>query len=244
MFVHITVTQRNVKVFPIHSHETWEYICYEEGVGVLKTDNGGLKFKPGTIICVPPNQKHGSCSDNQFKNICIHTDIPITDNQQVYLPIASKEIRRLFRVIGDLYKDKDKYLSVIEMLLPALKDLILKEAEVSIESTSLSFVHNEIAQNFMDCDFDLSKVVEQSGYVDDVLRIKFRTAYGITPKEYLDSLRMELAKDYLRIYGNILSIKEIANMCGFSDSLYFSRKFKKTFGVCPKEYVKQLGTNT
>ena len=95
----------------------------------------------------------------------------------------------------------------------------------------------------MNCEFDLSKIVEQSGYVDDVLRIKFRTAYGVTPKEYLDSLRMGLAKDYLRIYGNILSIKEISDMCGFMDSLYFSRKFKRTFGVCPKEYVKQITTS-
>ena len=87
------------------------------------------------------------------------------------------------------------------MLLPALKDLILKETTLSIESTSLSVVHNEITKNFMDCGFNLAEVVKRSGYVDDVLRVKFKAAYGVTPKEYLDNLRMGLAKDYLRIYG-------------------------------------------
>ena len=130
MFIHITITQKNVKVFPVHSHDTWEYICYEEGEGVLKTEEGNIPFKPGTVICVPPNYKHGSKSENHFKNICIHTNIAITDNQKVHLPLASKETRKLFNVIGNLYREKDKYMSVIKMLLPALKDLILKGRKV------------------------------------------------------------------------------------------------------------------
>ena len=239
MFIHITITKKNVKVFPVHSHETWEYICYEEGEGVLKTENGNIPFKAGTVICVPPNYKHGSKSENHFKNICIHTNIAITDNQKVHLPLASKEIRRLFNVIGNLYREKDKYMSVIEMLLPALKDLILKETTLSIESTALTVVHNEITKNFIDCEFNLTEVIKQSGYVDDVLRLKFKSVYGITPKEYLDNLRMELAKDYLRIYGKILSIKEISEMCGFKDPLYFSRKVKRKLGCSPKEYIKK-----
>jgi AraC-like DNA-binding protein len=239
MFIHITITQKNVKVFPVHSHDTWEYICYEEGEGVLKTEKGNIPFKPGTVICVPPNCKHGSKSENHFKNICIHTNIAITDNQRVHLPLASKEVRRLFNVIGNLYREKDKYMSVIEMLLPALKDLILKETELSVESGSISFVHNEITKNFMDTEFDLKKLVKHSGYVDDVLRVKFKGVYGVTPKEYLDNLRLELAKDYLRIYGNILSIKEISEMCGFNDSLYFSRRFKREFSINPSDYIKK-----
>ncbi len=239
MFVNITITQKNVKTFPIHEHNTWEYICYEEGLGVLKTEKGDITFKPGTVIVVPPKFKHGSSAKTQFRNICIHTDLAITDNQSICLPLASKEIRRLFSIIGNLYREKDKYISVIEMLLPALKDLILKETTLSIESTALTVVHNEITKNFMDCEFNLTEVIKQSGYVDDVLRLKFKSVYGITPKEYLDNLRMELAKDYLRIYGKILSIKEISEMCGFKDPLYFSRKVKRKLGCSPKEYIKK-----
>ena len=239
MFIHITITQKNVKVFPIHEHETWEYICYEDGTGVLKTESGDMPFKKGTVILVPPNHKHGSSSDSQFRNICIHTDFPITDNHKIYLPSASKELRRLFGVIGNLYREKEKYLSVIESLMPALKELILKESELSVESSSLSFVHNEITKNFADSEFDLTKTIKLSGYVDDVLRVKFKAVYGVTPKSYLDDLRMGLAKDYLRIYGNILSIREISEMCGFNDPLYFSRKFKRETGLTPKEYIKE-----
>ena len=120
---------------------------------------------------------------------------------------------------------------------------MLKETQLSVVSDSLSFVRNEIARKFSDAEFDLVKLISQSGYVDDVFRIKFKRVYGVTPKEYLDDLRMQSAKDFLRIYGEILSIKEISEMCGIKDSLYFSRKFKKEFGIYPKEYIKQKSQN-
>ena len=238
MFIRITTTQKNVKVYPIHTHDLWEYICYENGVGVLKSEDGDMLFEKGTVIVIPPNHKHGSSAEQPFRNICIHTDLPIGGLNKLYLPCASKELRDLFGVIERLYREKEKNLSVIESLLPALKELLLKEVELSVSSDSLSFVHNEIAEKFSDTEFDLAKLIAQSGYVDDVFRLKFKQVYGVTPKGYLDDLRMQSAKDFLRIYGGILSIKEIAEMCGIKDSLYFSRKFKREFGVCPKEYVK------
>ena len=243
MFIHITTTQKNVKVYPIHTHDMWEYICYENGVGVLKTEDGDMPFQEGTVVLIPPQHKHGSSAEQPFKNICIHTDLSISGNNKLYLPCASKELRDLFGVIERLYREKEKYLSVIESLLPALKELMLKETQLSVVSDSLSFVRNEIARKFSDAEFDLVKLISQSGYVDDVFRIKFKRVYGVTPKEYLDDLRMQSAKDFLRIYGEILSIKEISEMCGIKDSLYFSRKFKKEFGIYPKEYIKQKSQN-
>ncbi|MBE7087694.1 MAG: helix-turn-helix domain-containing protein [Clostridiales bacterium] len=239
MFIHITTTQKNVEVYPIHTHDMWEYICYETGVGVLKTEEGDLPFKAGTVILVPPKYKHGSSAKNPFRNICIHTDLAMNIPNKLYLPCVSQELRDLFGVIERLYREKEKFLSVIESLLPALKELILKEAKLSAVSDSLVNVRNEIARKFSDENFDLAKVIAGSGYVDDVFRIKFKKVYGVTPKEYLDDLRMQSAKDFLQVYGEILSIKEIAKMCGFNDSLYFSRKFKRNFGISPKRYVKE-----
>lgn len=236
MFIHITVTQKNVKTFPIHAHETWEYICYEEGTGVMKTENGDLPFTAGTVIVMPPNMKHGSCGNGVFRNVCIHTDFPVGNMQKLYLPSASKELRDLFTVINGLYRDKEKFSYAIELLMPVLKDLILKETETIYVAYAVSFVRGEITKNYTDSKFNLGKCIEQSGYVDDVFRVKFKQAYGITPKGYLDDLRMRAAKEYLRVYGDVLSVKEIGEMCGINDPLYFSRKFKRKYGVSPKLY--------
>ena len=40
-------------------------------------------------------------------------------------------------------------------------------------------------------------------------------------------------------YAAAYGIAEIAHLCGFREPLYFSRMFKRKFGVSPSEYQKQ-----
>lgn len=50
-------------------------------------------------------------------------------------------------------------------------------------------------------------------------------------------LRVKLLKSALLMHQNeTLSIKEIANIAGFSDPEYFNTVFKKHFGKCPSVY--------
>jgi AraC-like DNA-binding protein len=37
-----------------------------------------------------------------------------------------------------------------------------------------------------------------------------------------------------------ISVSDIALNCGFSDPLYFSKVFKKKYGVCPTEYLQGM----
>ena len=52
--------------------------------------------------------------------------------------------------------------------------------------------------------------------------------------EYLTNLRMSRAKELLK--DERCSMKEICLEVGYSDPNYFSRIFKKNFGVTPTEY--------
>lgn len=67
----------------------------------------------------------------------------------------------------------------------------------------------------------------------------FKSEMGISPNNYKQNLRVENAKSLL--LSTRLSISEIGSMCGFSDSLYFSRVFKKRVGVSPLEYRRIQG---
>lgn len=66
------------------------------------------------------------------------------------------------------------------------------------------------------------------------MRTLFMEKIGISPKQYLQKIRMERAK-YLLSSSNE-SIKLIANSVGYGDSLLFSKMFKQYCGVSPKEY--------
>lgn len=65
----------------------------------------------------------------------------------------------------------------------------------------------------------------------------FKATMGMTPMKYRNMIVMERAKTLVRTTD--LSIKEIAQQCGFSDPLYLSKKFKSDFGYSPTEYRKR-----
>lgn len=66
----------------------------------------------------------------------------------------------------------------------------------------------------------------------------FVNSTDITPLNYITSIRLDNAMMMLNNNNN--SIKEIAYAVGYNDPLYFSRLFKKKFGITPTEYIKKL----
>ena len=62
----------------------------------------------------------------------------------------------------------------------------------------------------------------------------FKSSEGISPGEYLNHLRIKKAAELLQTTS--LSVKEIANACGFHDLNYFCRTFRKALGVTPGSF--------
>lgn len=65
----------------------------------------------------------------------------------------------------------------------------------------------------------------------------FKKAYGLSAMEYLAQVRLNKAKQLMLGSGRIL--KEVAHMVGYKDEFYFSRKFKKEYGLSPSAYIKK-----
>lgn len=66
----------------------------------------------------------------------------------------------------------------------------------------------------------------------------FAAAYGITPVAYRRQLRMRRARELL--VSSRMNVSEVAFAVGFSDPLYFSRVFRKIFGVTPSSLIKDF----
>ena len=62
----------------------------------------------------------------------------------------------------------------------------------------------------------------------------FKQKYGITVVDYLTDLRVEEAKKLL--VETDMTVSEISDETGFSDTSYFSKVFLRTVGISPTAY--------
>lgn len=65
----------------------------------------------------------------------------------------------------------------------------------------------------------------------------FKSYMGVTPMQYLISIRMNRAKELLR--NTDYSIQEISSLVGYENPLYFSRLFQRQTGRPPSVYRKE-----
>ena len=73
----------------------------------------------------------------------------------------------------------------------------------------------------------------------DYLSCLFHTKFHQTLSSYLNTARIDRAKDLL--LHSSLSLSEISEKTGFSNSSYFHKQFKKTTGLTPQQFRAQYG---
>lgn len=90
-------------------------------------------------------------------------------------------------------------------------------------------------QNFWDPQLSIESLAKRACVSPAYYRREFKRIYGTSPKEYLDSLRIQYAKSLLET--DYFSQKEISSRCGFSDVGYFRTVFKRKIGKSIKAYL-------
>lgn len=92
-----------------------------------------------------------------------------------------------------------------------------------------------IEKNYLNQDFSISKIADNFYYSVSYISRIFREITTISPIEYVLKLRMSYAKDLLRL--NKYSVSETAYIVGYNSPFYFSKEFKKYYGVPPSRFV-------
>lgn len=83
-------------------------------------------------------------------------------------------------------------------------------------------------------DIIMSQLAEKFGMSTRTLNRRFKAALGISPLDYLQEVRINIAKDLLKTSN--LSINEIVDKIGYQDSSYFTALFKKQLATTPMAY--------
>lgn len=102
------------------------------------------------------------------------------------------------------------------------------EIEEAIEQMN-QYIHKHYTETI-----NLAELAGKYHFNHSYMTRLFKKLKGQAPIKLINSLRMADAREMLK--NEALSVKEISEALGFTDQHYFSRIFKETTGMTPKEY--------
>ena len=221
-----------------HRHKGWEIInCSSRG----EINAGGrtLAFKRGDVIVIPRQTAHingeGSC-------VIMENTLIAPGGPCVLSGEGAEDIAWVCRRAWETFEGHSpKRQVLLDGFGALLRSLIAAYCGGNGYSPAVKNVLAEIDRGVSDALFSLENCIKGLPLNYDYVRKLFRREVGLTPLEYLTAKRMSLAREIMlsgvtNRYSNY-TVSQIAEMCGFAEPLYFSRVFKKYYGVSPTEYM-------
>ena len=219
------------------------------GGGIYKDTNGfQCEVKPGDVIFITPTLGHqyGPQKNQTWEEFYFVFDgILFDDLYRHHFFSESKPIGNLSPIPHWTSKIKtlmEKYfvsnanstfslLTEIQFLMAsAITTAPPKESNIWAAETA-QYIQDHLLETI-----DYSQLASDMNLGYENFRKLFKQEFGMPPTKYQISLIMEKACK-LMVEEN-LSIKETAQQVNFCDEFHFSKQFKKSVGVSPKEYKR------
>lgn len=96
---------------------------------------------------------------------------------------------------------------------------------------------NEIKEHYTE-NITLAALAEKYGFSTGYISSLLKEELGLPFSEYITAKRVQKAKELLA--DSRLSIDMVAEQAGYNDYFYFTKVFKKTVGISPSKYRKNL----
>ncbi len=163
----------------------------------------------------------------------------ITFNSFVIKTKNTEEFKNLFKSAEQAWKQKH---SGFEMkckgeLYNILYNLIQEYNLGYISKTKLSIIRpavDYIHKNYTSELLNVSELSKMCNITPEYFRHIFKTNYGVSPIKYINSLKIQRAKELLE--SGLYRVSDTAELSGYSDISHFSREFKKATGVMPSQF--------
>ncbi len=140
--------------------------------------------------------------------------LPVLDEASMDASICILEASIGFELLKDKDKNSDK--------------MFVKEVDRYIQSN----ITTELSVDEMCRAFYISR---------RELYKRFDTLFGCTPAKYIKRRRLSYAKELLQEEGSLVT--KVAVKCGIGDYNYFTKLFKKEYGITPKKLADKYKNN-
>ena len=243
MFVSaINLSAPRLERWHTHAHSCWELVICVQGEATLRVGNKEIPFKPGVIVCQPPNVPHGLSSATGWQDLFVqvsHYEPPKGgDGVPVFQDDGHRQFETLLRFCLDAFRrgSPEDIALADSLALSAVRLLECLGEKQKKDALVDKFVHR-LNLSITNANLHISDLIRETGYCPDAFRRRFRAAMGTTPTAYLIQRRLEHAKALLlSASAGAMTIQQIAYQSGFDDPYYFSTLFRRKTGLSPKAY--------
>ena len=243
-----------------HSGRTMErnfLFCLEQGDCLFTVGENRMKLTPGDILIVPRDTFYAPVTQEGCTYVYLHFD---ADIQSVSHPPAGKShhyceqitagpmllgLPECFQADSSIRLYLDVILSELTRNTPVsyarmnltFLQLLLHAAEKVQTGGTLAHEIEAFLMAHLSSPVTLDMLSGHFGYTKQYLIRVFRAQFGVPPMVYLNDARLSHGLRCLMETG--LSVEEAAHRCGFEDSNYFSRLFKKKYQLPPSVYRRK-----
>ena len=207
--------------------------------------NYHIDVNAGEVIFLPKGSSYDyvSLTDTSCEYVAIRFDAELSGILPSVHPLDRfQELEEFTNNLTDLWKfggqhEHYKCYSLFYNLLAYLEGLenqsYADKRNFHIISPAVSYLKKHI----YDCNLKTETLHNLCGISGTYFRKIFQANYGTSPQKYILTKRLSRAKSIID-NGDFDTISEIATAVGYSDPLYFSRAFRKMYGVSPSQYAK------
>ena len=229
-------------------YASWSLNIVTSGRGVLHTPGGDYPLAEGDVFMLfaakpyyienveKLNYIYISYTGTRASGLAERMDLsptsPIAHGFQDLIPLWSQCVNQASKENIDL---------LCEGLLLYTASFLcsgVTEADGKIRGSEILKIKDYVDLHFTDSTLTLNSVSAQFRYSPKYVTTAFPKVAHSSFRDYLCKLRMDYAKSLMD--SGITYVKDIAEKCGYRDSLYFSKVFSRKFGISPREYIASL----
>lgn len=225
---------------------------HNEVIRKMAAQYGGSEVEhegTGFIISFASAAKAVACA------LDIQKELPEADKNATGLVIginAGEPVEKSSRLFGDTIRFAEYMCAIAKehriSVASSVKELVSKDhiqnggkkflSLAPPDEHLLELLFLQLEENWQNADFDLDNYCQSMAMSKSQLYRKTISLTGLSPNSLLKEFRLEKAKDLLK--KKRYNIAQITFESGFTSPSYFTKCFKKKYGLLPMEYLDLL----
>lgn len=243
-------TQLDDQDYALNIHENLELLFFVEGEGHVLYDGVRCPVRSGDIVAVNSYCAHQVGTDGSLTQICLTLGQDFCQSNNINprqllfqrLVRGDRQAIALFQKVVDAHEAPGKFQKA--MIRCASLELLLhmcvhysapREEGAQARDRAVEYVYRAI--QFMKANLarklTADEIAASAGLSKYHFLREFKRITGYTPAVYLNAIRCKHARNLLESGRH--SVKEVAVLCGFTDSAYFCRVFRQHTGFRPTQ---------